>query len=211
MICQIEGDIVAVRDAFVELRCDAVVYELLVPACDLMRLAGSVGETARFHTVHYLESQSQGATFFPRLVGFSTRSDLEFFLLLTSVKGIGNRKALRSLQMPIPDVAAAIAARDIALLTTLPEIGRKTAETIVLELRDKVDRFVVDRRAGAAVPAGGPAASLMTDAVTVLAMLGESRTTARQLVERALAADPGLESADAMVTAALRIKEVGGG
>lgn len=208
MICRIEGEIVAVRDSFVELRCDALFYELLVPACDQMRLAASIGQAATFHTLHYFESQAQGASFVPRLVGFSTRADLEFFTLLTSVKGIGVRKALRSLQRPIPDIAAAIASRDVPFLTSLPEIGRKTAETIVLELHEKMDRFIErERLAGAAVGDANGVGSIVSEAVTVLAMLGESRTTARMLVDRAIAADPSMESAEEMVTAALRLKE----
>lgn len=207
MICRVHGEVIAVRSGVVELRADPLVYELLVPACDEMRLAASAGERITFHTLHYLESHAQGASFVPRLVGFSSRSDLEFFKLLTTVKGIGTRKALRALQRSIPDVAAAIAARDIGTLTSLPEIGRKTAESIVHELRDKVAGFAETPGAAAGNGVAGRADTLIDEAVSVLTLLGEVRAAARQLVDRALAHQPDLDSAEELVTAALRQKQ----
>lgn len=141
-----------------EVRAGEVVYEVLIPAADEERLSGQIGETVEFHTLHYLESQGQGSSFWPRLVGFRSPLERDFFELFTTVKGIGNRKALRALQIPFGMVAELIARRDVSMLTTLPEIGRKTAETIVVELKNKIDRFTVLGRgdpeaSGTAVPA----------------------------------------------------------
>ena len=209
MISRVDGTLESVANGRAQVRQGQTVLEVLVPACDEMRLAGQVGEAVTFHTLHYLESQGQGASYWPRLIGFACSDDREFFDLFTSVKGIGNRKALRSLQLPIGTVAEAIANRDLGLLVTLPEIGRKTAESIVVELKEKVGRFV-----GSTVlaePKGEAAAGgrLLVDATAVLVQLGESRPVARQLVDRALAADPTLATADEVVTAALRLRELG--
>jgi Holliday junction DNA helicase RuvA len=124
------------------------------------------------------------------------------------VKGIGNRKALRALQLPFGQVAQAIVDRNLALLTSLPEIGRKTAETIVVDLKDKMGPFL-DLGGPAVGPKGAvPAAAgqLALDAVAILVQLGESRAGARDLVDRALDAEPALATADAVVTAAFRFK-----
>lgn len=208
MISRIDGTLESVADGRALVRQGQTVLEILVPACDEMRLAGQVGDEVSFHTLHYLESQGQGASYWPRLIGFASPDDRVFFDLFTSVKGIGNRKALRSLQLPVGMIAEAIASRDIGLLMTLPEIGRKTAESIVVELKEKVSRFI-----GSTVlaePKGDSGGGrLLVDATAVLVQLGEPRPVARQLVDRALAADPTLATADEVVTAALRLRELG--
>jgi Holliday junction DNA helicase RuvA len=206
MISRIEGELCSILRGVAELRCGRVWYQLLVPACDEQRLATLIGQSLEVHTLHYLESQGQGASYIPRLIGFRNPQDRAFFELFTTVKGIGHRKALRALQLPFRDVAAAIAARDTDLLRTLPEIGKRTAETIVAELNGKVDRFV-EVKPAPAEPQDPGLAHLIADAVAVMAQLGENRRFARQLVERAAQADPTLQTADALVTAALRLKE----
>ena len=126
--------------------------------------------------------------------------------------------------------------KDLALLTSLPEIGRKTAETMVLELRDKVDAYAsasAGARGAATAPVGaalkgskstkvaaagaaaagvgisagaGLNAATVMDAVSVLVQLGESRLDARALVDKAIEREPALASADGLVAAALASK-----
>ena len=212
MISRIEGDLVSMSGGRAELRCGPITHELLIPAADESHLSGFLGQTVGFHTLHYLEVQGQGATYIPRLIGFRSAQDRAFFELFTTVKGLGARKALRALQVPFQTVAEAIAGKDIDMLVSLPEIGKRTAETIVAELRGKVDRFVEPKPVG--VEGGTPAAlsgrsALIHDAVTVLTMLGEPKVRARQLVDRALDADSTIDSADALVAAAYRHQERG--
>lgn len=212
MINRIQGVLHSVTDdGRALLRCDHITYELFVPGADHQRLVTMTGQSIEFHTLHYMEGRDQGAAYLPRLIGFACPEDRAFFELFTTVKGIGNRKALRALQLPFGTIASAIAEKDIDLLKSLPEIGKRTAETIVAELHGKVDQFVELKPLPAS--AGGqsrdnPRASLINDAVAVLSQLGEQKLTARQLVERALAADPTLESADVVVAAAFRLKEI---
>ena len=140
-----------------------------------------------------------------------------FFELLTSVKGIGYRKALRSLAMPIATVARAVAEKDVDTLRALPEIGKRTAETIVLDLAEKVEAMLPGLATG--VSEGGTrdatdlsddAGDAARDAITVLVQLGESRVVAAELVERARRADPTITEGDSLVAAALRLKEMVG-
>lgn len=207
MIVRIEGEIVAVDGPCVLLRVGPFVYELHVPACDLQSLSGRVGETVAFETFHYFESQGQGTTLLPRLLGFASRLDREFFELFTTVKGIGNRKALRAMALPARRIAAAIASRDLDVLKSLPEVGRRTAETIVAELHEKMEPFL----AGGAAPAQAPGAPvgrglLAQDALAVLIRLGEPRHLAVQWIDRALTLEPEIEDAQRLVTAAFRVK-----
>lgn len=209
MIARLDGELEAVAEGAAHLRVGDLLYEVMIPACDQMRLGASIGSRIRLHTLHYLEGQGQGTSFWPRLIGFATAEERTFFELFTSVKGIGNRRALRSLQLPIATVAEAIANGDTTLLQSLPEVGKKTAESIVLELKDKVNRFLGLHAMVEAKPADAGRARLIADATTILTQLGEVRPQARVLVDRALTADPTIESADALVTAALALRALG--
>ncbi len=208
MISRIEGELIRVDNGRAELRVGALVYELLIPACDTPRLSRHVGETLTFHTLHYLEGQGQGTSFLPRLIGFRTPEDRAFFELFTTVRGFGNRKALRALELPLGEVAGAIASRDTSILTSLPEIGKRTAETIIAELAGKVDRFVEVKSSpgGDGTPLSPAQTDLVRDAIAVMVQLGESRSQAQQLIERALAVDPEAASADQLVAGAFRLK-----
>lgn len=220
MITQLSGTLLAIEDGAAHVQCGELTYEVLVPAADSMSLAARIGQGVRFHTLHYLEGQGQGSSFWPRLIGFQNAGDRAFFELFTTVKGIGNRKALRALQLPFAQVAEAISMRDHALLQSLPEIGKRTAEAICVELKGKVDPFV--RGIAGAVPgqarAGGkgapraaatPEGALMAaahDAVEVLAQLGHPKAVAREMVERALSRSdlPEKPTPEAIVELALR-------
>lgn len=190
MITRINGILEQAGEGTVHVRVGDVVYELLVPACDEAEWMSSVGSGVSLHTLHYLESQGQGASFWPRLIGFRDPGDRDFFDLFTSVKGIGMRRALRSIAIPPARIAEAIVVRDTALLMSLPEIGKKTAETMVLELRDKVTSFAM--RASELVGAGGASVGAGSDGAARTSRgaspTGKAATGARASAKAAAAA-----------------------
>lgn len=206
MIGSIEGRLMALDGGHASVRCGPFTVDVLVPAADQGSLALRVGEDVRFHTICYLEAQGQGTSMTPRLIGFASVEDRAFFELFTTVKGFGNRKALRALAFPIGNVARAIADRDLDFLRSLPEVGKRTAETIVAELGGKVDGFIEAKPDGT----GGvtPERAIAREAVAVMAQLGESRMDAVRLVERAMAADPEIETTEALLEAAFKLKEL---
>jgi Holliday junction DNA helicase RuvA len=163
-----------------------LVYEVLVPAFDVERLSRRVGQDVALHTVHFVEGDPAYGVQTPRLVGFLTETDREFFRIFTTVKGIGVRKALRALVRPVGEVAAAIQTKDAKFLVALPEIGRRTAEQIIAELHGKVEKFAGAVPAAAA-PVLPPAAA---EALAVLVQLGERRPDAAALIDRVLAVAP---------------------
>lgn len=184
-------------------------YEIMLTAGDVGRLRLAVGDDVQFTLLHYLESQSNGAVFRPRLIGFSNEVERAFFELFTSVKGIGYRKALRALAMPMSTIARAVAERDTDTLRSLPEIGKRTAETIVLDLAEKVEERFASLAGGA--ESGSTSAETRPadggqDAITVLVQLGEARPIAAELIDRVRRADSTITEADAFVAAALRLK-----
>ena len=224
MINRIEGILESVEETAALVVVGEIAYEIAVPAADIPELYSRIGSRMTFHTLHYLESQGQGSSFWPKLIGFQSSKDRAFFELITTVKGIGVRRALRALTIPFARVAEAIVMKDLALLMSLPEIGRKTAETMVLELRDKMDSYAkaastsatsksATRKGEAKSVVASPAnttgalnASAMMDAMNVLVQLGESRIDARALIDLALEREPDLTTANTLVSAALASK-----
>lgn len=126
-------------------------YELWLPAYLAQRLLAELGGTEpgvetgpviTLHTTEYLEGVGQGSSFVPRLIGFGSQRELEFFDLFTSVKGLGNKRALKALATSPGAIARAIVERDTRFLQNLPEIGPKLAELIVHELKNKAEAFI---------------------------------------------------------------------
>ncbi len=181
-------------------------YEVLVPACDIERLTRRVGQEVVLHTIHYIEGDPSRGNVVPRLVGFLSETDRAFFRTFTTVKGIGIRKALRALARPIPEIAAAIQAKDPKPLTLLPEIGKRTAEQIIAELQGRIDEFAPAVGAAATADALGEGA---VEAVAILVQLGERRPDAVALVERVLAVAPELTGAEEIITQVYRLKAGG--
>ncbi|MFM9958666.1 MAG: Holliday junction branch migration protein RuvA [Phycisphaerales bacterium] len=172
-------------------------YEVMLPAASAEALTGKVGQRVTLRTFQYFEQQAQGASFVPRLVGFLTESDQRLFELLTKVKGLGVKRALRAMAAPTGDIAAAIANADVNALKALPEIGKKLAETMILELKDKVGSLAFEagragtpsgNRSPGLAPAGAAGLDLPAaqQAVAALVRLGEDRTDAEARVRAVL-------------------------
>ncbi|MEM9419129.1 MAG: Holliday junction branch migration protein RuvA [Planctomycetota bacterium] len=194
-----------------------MVYEVMLPAFAATRLSVKTGQTVTLHTFQFIESTAQGATMFPRLAGFLTEQDKQFFELFVTCKGIGHKRALRAMILDTNTLASAIADRDAKLIQTMPEVGKKLAETIVVTLRDKVDHFVSaaaysapslgsDASEGAVSSGGG---SLARETLEVLLQLGENRTQAVQWIDRVLSADDAPSDVQDVVAAVYRLKAGG--
>lgn len=179
-------------------------YEVMIPSYLAGALRPRVGARVELVTLEYLEAQGQGSSFVPRLIGFASVKDRAFFELFTTVKGIGNRRALRALAVEPARIARAIVERNARALTELPEVGKRLAETIIAELTGKVEGYLSAGEAaaleGAAEVKGlTPAGS---EAVEALVALGEARVEAERKVARALsrAGGKGVRSADEVLS-----------
>jgi len=211
MISRITGTLESVETGRVTLGIagGALSVDVEIPASLSQALAMQGRDEVTLHTRVLLEGAAQGAHLTPRLLGFASPRDLRFFELFTTVKGVGPRKALRALAIPTERIARAIAERDTTALKALPEIGARTAETIVAELRGKVDAFLEGGEAIEAKPeAGGRTmADAAKQAVEALVRLGEPRSEAERLVERAMERDETLDSPDAVLAAAFALRD----
>jgi Holliday junction DNA helicase RuvA len=203
MITRITGTLESVDglEAIIRPEAGGLTYQVLVPVYLAERLRPQIGRPVTLHTIHYLESQGQGSAYLPRLIGFVSPQDRRFFDLLTSVDGFGNRKALRALAQEPALIARAILSADAPWLSQLPEIGKKTAEKVILELKSKVGAFLTADEVRGLDSAAAPT-DAASEAIAALVALGETRADADRKVRQALARNKSLTTSDQIVAAA---------
>lgn len=198
MITAISGRIARVLDEEIRLVVGDVEYQILVPEVVRRRIQTRVGQEVKLHTLEYLEGNPAHGRLIPRLVGFLSEPEIEFFELFCTVDGIGVRTALKALVRPVRDVADMIQKQEVKLLTTLPGVGGSTAERIIAKLRKKVTKFalMVDRESGA------PAAAVESEVdVNVLEMafqalvsVGHNETDARAMLDKVISGGKKIKS-----------------
>ncbi len=189
MITKITGVLNRVLDEEIRLQVGPLEYQVLVPEFVRRQIQGSLGQDLTLHTNEYLDGNPMQGRVVPRLIGFMTEAELEFFELFCTVDKVGVRKAIKALVRPIKEIADAIQRQDAKWLTTLPGIGTATAEQVVATLRRKVTKFALmpalspldseETRAATAVDG-----NLLEDAYQALLSVGHSPIEARNRLDR---------------------------
>lgn len=180
-----------------------ITYELMVPGYAISDLSAQLGRSVTLYCLEYYEASGMGGNLTPRIIGFPHKTDKLFFQKFTSVKGIGARKALRALARRPEDIAQNIEDGDAAMLATLPEVGKRTAEQIIAELKGKLKTFAA---ASAAGPTRKPLSSIERETLEVLLQLGEKRPEAEEFITAVLRQCPEIKTTDALVQAVYRLK-----
>jgi len=155
--------------------------------------------------MEYYEGTPSGGNLIPRMVGFLNASERDFFTKFISVKGIGIKKGLRALSIPIATIAAAIEDGDDKTLMSLPEVGKRTAQQIIAELKGKLQTFAVGAEPGK--PAETRLKPFQVEALEILIAWGERRSEAMELIELACEKHPDINSAEALVPLVYRLKQ----
>jgi Holliday junction DNA helicase RuvA len=143
MIKRLTGMLGAVEVGSLELTIGPVVHEVLVPELVRRDLQTKGGQSVTLHTLEFLEGTPGRGNLVPRLVGFLSEVEREFFDLICEVDGVGVRKALRAMVRPVGEIARAIEEQDAAALSTLPGIGAATAERMIAKLRRRMPKFAL--------------------------------------------------------------------
>ena len=181
MIAFVEGEVEAVDEASVVLRVGGYGVEVQAPASTLARCRP--GERVRLRTALVVREEQ------PYLYGFHEPDMLLLFRRLLEVNGVGPKMALGVLSaLPVQLIASAVANSDPGLLTSAPGVGKRTAERIVVELRNRLPEHLVSQVAGAGAPGALGAAG--QDAVDALLALGYRESQVRGVVAELLQDDP---------------------
>jgi Holliday junction DNA helicase RuvA len=200
MITKISGILNRVLDEEVRLQIETFEYQVLVPEFVRRQLQSLIGEDVTLHTSEYLEGNPMQGRMVPRLIGFMTEAELEFFELFCTVDKVGVRKAIKALVRPVREMADAIQRQDAKWLTTLPGVGPSTADQIIATLRKKVTKFALMPAAKGKVEAAPARATmdgnLIEDAYQALLTVGHSPMDARNLLDKALGAGKSFKSAE---------------
>ena len=201
MISRIRGCLSHIDDVHALVENGGLSYEILLPSAlaDRLRNNGRVGEEIIFETIYYIEAGDKKSAHYPRLVGFDDAIDREFFSLFLHVPGLGVKKALKSLIMPIREIAAAIETKDAATLNRLPGVGARLAEKIIAELHGKTAKFALSRNEEPLARAKKPSTPFADEAVEVLAQLQYKPTEARQMVDAVLRENAKIRNVEALL------------
>jgi holliday junction DNA helicase RuvA len=214
VITQIRGLLRAVAEEDLTLAVDPFEFEVLIPEYTRRQFQSRVGELITLQTIFYVEGNAMGGRMNPRLVGFTSPIDREFFEIFCSVDGVGVRKALRAMVRPVREFARTIQDQDVRMLATYPGIGEATAERIVAKLRRKVGKFalIVGTEAEAASHAevngetDKAGAEVIRDTFAALLSVGHSESQARQAIDRALTAKKSYKNVADMIDAIYRMR-----
>lgn len=203
MISRIHGKLAKVTDQFVLIENGGVFYEIMVPSALAERLkdSGQVGQEVSFDTIYYIEAGEKRSNFYPKLVGFTDPVDREFFSVFTQVPGVGVRRALKSLILPIKEIAMAIETRDAGKLSTLPGVGGRLAEKIIAELHGKTAKFALSKvDEPLAIDRTHARASFTDEAIEVLMQLQYSRVEAQKMMDSAMTSNPEINNAENLIS-----------
>ena len=193
MIASVEGAVGAIAADSLVIEVGGIGYRVF--AAPAVLAIARAGAPLKLHTHHLVREDLQA------LYGFRTADELGFFELLLTVTGVGPKVALAIVgSRPVPDLQLAIIEQDQAMLVSIPGIGRKLAERIIFELKEKVAAAGVAARGAAG--GGGAGEGEVVAALQALGYsLGEARDAARAALTEPAAVEASLED---RVKAALR-------
>lgn len=180
MIAQLSGKLAQKQPNSAIIDVQGVGYEVTIPVTTFYVL-GEIGSdvSLKIHT-HVREDALL-------LYGFATLRDKELFLKLTSVSGIGPKVAISMLSgMASAELITAITKNDLGRLTAIPGVGRKTAERVVVELRDKLGKIALEEGEIAFTPESASDAAIQEDTVAALIALGYPKPIAEKAVQSAM-------------------------
>lgn len=202
MITKISGQLLALGDDHVTLANPPFEYEISIPEFTRRQLQGLIGQLISLHTIHYIEGNAaQGSRLTPKLVGFLTTAERDFFELFCSVDGVGVKKALRAMTRPVQDTAVLIEQQDAKGLSSLPGVGPATAEKIIATLRRKMPRFALLVRREEPTVADNQKPGVVEETYQALLVLGHNESDARRLIEQAVAGGKKFKDSEAMIHA----------
>lgn len=198
MISFLHGTLVEKTPSVVTLDVHGVGYEVFISLGTYDRLPAT-GSACRLLTFHHIREDAQ------ILFGFMQPEEKGMFERLIAVNGIGPKLALSVLSgLTVSELSLAIAENNVKRISSVHGIGKKTAERIVIELRDKIDPL----EALAGRSAGGDSAqnAMLRDALLALTSLGFPQEQARKMVQSAFDADASVKDTETLLRKALNSK-----
>ena len=195
MISRLTGILAAKRAPQILIDCSGVGYEADVSMTTYYQLP-EVGEQVSIWT-HLLVKEDSHS-----LIGFTAEQERKLFRQLIRINGVGAKLALTILSgIDDQQFALCIANNDVAMLTRLPGVGKKTAERLIIEMRDKIEALLSDMPAQQVSPSGH---SIVSEAIEALQALGYKPADADKMISRAQQQGEAPGSASQLIKKALQ-------
>ena len=177
MIAKLKGALLEKSADRVVVDVGGVGYEVFIPFSTYYEL-GDLGETVSLHVYTHVKEDALN------LYGFLTQREKQLFTRLIQISGIGPKLGVTILSgFPVEELVEAVVEGDLVKLNAIPGVGKKTAERIVLEMKDKILSLAPELREAVSVNAPAP---IQEDVVSALVNLGYPKVTAEKAVSRAL-------------------------
>ena len=203
MISSIKGKLTGITEQYALVENSGILYEILLPSglADRLKQSGDVGQEIKFKTIYYIEAGDRKSNHYPRLVGFTDIVDREFFSLFTQVPGLGVKKALKSLILPIREIATAIETKNAGTLTRLPGVGARLAEKIIAELNGKTTKFALSKTDEplAVEKKRKQFDPIEKEAMEILLQLQYKTSEAEQMIARAIESDSKINRVEDLI------------
>jgi Holliday junction DNA helicase RuvA len=185
VITRISGQLLKLDDDSATIGVEAFEYQVYIAEFSRRQLQPLVGQPVSLHTIYYHDGDPSRGRVTPRLVGFLSEVEREFFEMFCSVDGVGAKKALRAMVRPVQDIAVMIEEQDVKGLSSLPGVGAATGERIIAKLRRKMSKFalLVARQEAYAADVKR---DVVEEAYDALRTLGHSEAEARRLLDGVL-------------------------
>ncbi len=182
MIRQLTGTIISKGAGELVLDVHGVGYQVFITVRDESALP-LVGESATLYTLHYIREAAQD------LYGFSSLEELSTFEMLLEVNGVGPKAGMSILSKASPsEIHRAITSQDTSILTKISGIGKKTAERVVMELKNKVNDFAI-----ASLETGIDILTPGTEALDALVALGCTKDEAKMALSKIMKPEMKIE------------------
>jgi len=204
VIAKLVGPLDAIKDDYVVIETHGIYYQVMVPSGLIARLKERKKneEDVTLYTIYYIESGVGVGNQVPRLVGFTREIDKEFFERYITVKGLGEKKALKSLTLPINRIALAIERGDKNSLMMLPGIGPRLADQIIAELRGKVSRFALLQEGEPLAVSKPISLNIEEETMKVLVeQLGYRHKEAGEIIRSVLSTEKQISSTEELISA----------
>jgi len=200
VITKISGTLLRLDDDSATLGVEAFEYQVFIAESSRRALQQQVGQPISLHTIYYHDGDPSRGRVTPRLVGFLSEVEREFFEMFCSVDGVGAKKALRAMVRPVQDIAEMIEEQDAKGLSSLPGVGGATADRIIDKLRRKMSKFALLVARSQDYEAEVKR-DVVQEAFEALRSLGHSDADARKLLDGVLKAKRKFADVEAVLQA----------
>lgn len=180
MFAYIKGILKAIHSTYVVVEVNGIGYAIFVP-CRLLTELPSLEQFIQLYTTFVVRESSQ------TLYGFLSIQERDVFDILMNVAGIGPKLALSLIgHLTFPELQAAVSHQDLLTLCRVPGVGKKTAERLVVELKDKIPHLLLGNVSSAAISISVSQSQQIQDAVLALVNLGYNQGIAQKAIKKSL-------------------------